>query len=174
MHLVNLEMNVGTVQIQAGQFEASLAACDAPPSPPTNSMTPRRLDGLTSTGPMFFRNWIAMPRPNTVIEMRSQVLVASHQNRQQVALVDLNLGLLALRRSDFWQALQHLEAGTRGLFILACPCRLGRFKPCARSIIDSTSTPKRSHLAAAAVDAADHQRVDARGGNGATSVGKCS
>lgn len=107
--LGNLEMNVGTIYIQQGNYQASLDACD------------RASVVCQQLGDDAWLGRININRANVYQELdryadaarcyadARAALVKSEQNRQHVALVDLNLGLLAERQGQYWQALRCLE-----------------------------------------------------------------
>ncbi len=112
--LAHLEMNIGTICKQQGDFVASLAACD-------RAKTLFLVLGDTEAAARAELN-----RANVLQEMdhfaeaaaayaaARAPLVHSQRNRQQVALIDFNLGLLAERRGHFLAALRYLEAAHEG------------------------------------------------------------
>ncbi|MFN8441654.1 MAG: CHAT domain-containing protein [Caldilineaceae bacterium] len=112
--LVNLEMNVGTVHIQAGRYEASLAACDRATAAAEALGDQAALGRIEINRANVYQELDRYSEAEHCYQRARQILVASNQNRQQVALVDLNLGLLAMRRAEFWQGLQHLEQARTG------------------------------------------------------------
>lgn len=112
--LVNLEMNVGTVHIQAGRYEASLAACDRASAAAEALGDQAALGRIDINRANVFQELDRYSEAEQCYQRARRTLVDSNQNRQQVALVDLNLGLLAMRRAEFWQALQHLEQARTG------------------------------------------------------------
>lgn len=112
--LVNLEMNVGTVLIQRGQYQASLAACDRATTAAQELGDAAALARIDINRANVYQELDHHNDAERCYQRARKTLTESHQNRQQVALVDLNLGLLALRRGDYWQALQHLERAHDG------------------------------------------------------------
>lgn len=112
--LVNLEMNVGTIHKQQGQFVESLRACT------------RAANAAKALGDSASLARIGINRANVYQEMdrfedaarvyqfSRATLVQCADNQQQVALVDLNLGLLADNCGRYLDALRHLEAARDG------------------------------------------------------------
>lgn len=108
--MAHLQMNIGTIRKQQGAFADSLIACD------------RAKTLFSEIGDSEAAARAEMNRANVLQEMdrfteaadayatARPPLLASQRNRQQVALIDFNLGLLAERRGRFVEALRYLEA----------------------------------------------------------------
>lgn len=107
--LGNLEMNVGTLYIQQGNYQASLDACDRASVVCQQLGDDAWLGRININRANVYQELDRYADAEHCYQVARAALVKSTQNRQHVALVDLNLGLLAERQGQYWQALRALE-----------------------------------------------------------------
>ncbi len=112
--LAHLEMNIGTICKQQGNFVASLAACDRAKAlflalDDVEGMARAELNRAN-----VLQEMDRFTEAATAYAVARAPLLHSQRNRQQVALIDFNLGLLAERRGHFFAALGYLEAAYDG------------------------------------------------------------
>jgi CHAT domain-containing protein len=112
--LAHLEMNVGTIRKQQGAFAASLAACDRAKALFVALDDREGAARAELNRANVLQEMDRFAEAATAYAAARARLLASQRNRQQVALIDFNLGLLAERRGHFLAALGHLEEAHAG------------------------------------------------------------
>ncbi|MEZ4681205.1 MAG: CHAT domain-containing protein [Caldilineaceae bacterium] len=112
--LAQVEMNIGTIRKQQGAFTESLAACDRAKALFTALNDPEGTARAEMNRANVLQEMDRFTEAAAAYVAARGPLIASQRNRQQVALIDFNLGLLAERRGRFQEALHYLEAARNG------------------------------------------------------------
>jgi len=107
--LVNLEMNVGTIHKQQGRFIESLRACDRATAAATALHDRASLARIDINRANVYQEMDRFADAERLYRAARIALRQEAGNQQQVALVDLNLGLLADCCGRYLDALRHLE-----------------------------------------------------------------
>ena len=113
-YLGSLEMNLGAIYRQLGDLEAALEAYErgrAIFAQLGDAIEVARIDSNRSNVLQDMSRFIAAQE--LLLDAR-QTLTQADQLGQQVAYVDLNLGVLAYRRGRYEEALTHFEAARQG------------------------------------------------------------
>ena len=112
--LAHLEMNIGTIRKQQGAFAASLAACDRAKALFAALHDAEGVARAEMNRANVLQEMDRFAEAATAYAAARPPLLISQRNRQQVALIDFNLGLLAERRGRLLEALRYLEAARDG------------------------------------------------------------
>lgn len=107
--LAYLEMNIGTIRKQQGAFAESLAACDNAKALFLALQDHEAAARAELNRANVLQEMDRFAEAAAAYAAARAPLVHSQRNRQQVALIDFNLGLLAERRGRFGEALRYLE-----------------------------------------------------------------
>lgn len=112
--LANIEMNVGIIHRQQGQFDAALAACDRATQAFESVKDNVGIARININRANVFRQMDDLANVEVAYLEARIVLETSQSHAQDLALVDENLGELAIQLGQYQLGLQRLEDAHSG------------------------------------------------------------